>query len=274
MKPILAVLPLLALTAAPAIAQEAAQEGAPRDLCSDRPGLNTSACTVDPGRLQAEIGLAGWTLDRQPDERSDEIDAGEILLRYGIGATTELRLGWTAFGHIRTRDRATGAIDRASGTGDVTIGLKQNLRHPAESAPELAVALLPSVTLPTGSNGVGAGAWSAGLIVPASYTLNDTLSFELSPEIDAAADQDGSGRHLAYGTAVGVSVNLTDTVTMTPEFQILADRDPADPVTMASAALSIAVQPAEMTQIDVQAVAGIDHDAPDIALSFGLTRKF
>ena len=274
MKPILAALPLLALIPAPAVAQQAGQPKEPRELCSDRPGLNTPACTVDPGRLQVEIGLAGWTLDRQPDERSDEIDAGEIELRYGVGPTTELRLGWTAFGHIRTRDRLSGAIERSSGTGDVTIGLKQNLRHPAESAPGLAVALLPSVTLPTGSNGVGAGTWSAGLIVPASYRLDDTLSFALSPEIDAAADEDGSGRHLAYGTAVGLAVSVNDAVTVTPEFQILADRDPADHVTMASAALSIAVQPADMTQIDFQAVAGVDHDAPDIALSFGLTRKF
>lgn len=270
MKPILAALPLLALTAAPA----AAQEKAPRDLCSDRPGLNTPACTVDPGRLQVEIGLAGWTLDRQPDQRTDEIDAGDILLRYGIGAATEVRIGWTAFGRIRTRDRASGAIDHGSGTGDVTIGLKQNLRHPAEAGTGLAVALLPQITLPTGSNGVGAGTWSAALIMPASYTLSDILSFAVSPEIDAAADQDGSGRHLAYGTAVGLALGLTDAVTLSPEFQILHDRDPDGRATMASAALSIAVQPAEMTQIDVQAVAGVDHDAPDIALSFGLTRKF
>ncbi|MGF7149124.1 hypothetical protein FHS96_002766 [Sphingomonas zeicaulis] len=273
MKPLLAALVSLTLIPAPALAQEAAQKPT-RDLCSDRPGLNTSPCTVDPGRLQAEIGLASWTLVRQPDERSDEIEAGDILLRYGLGATTELRLGWTAFGHMRTQDRSSGAIERSSGTGDVTIGLKQNLRHPAETTPGLAIALLPFVTLPTGSDGVGAGTWGAGLVVPASFTLNDTLSVELSPEVDAAADEDGSGRHLAYGTAVGLGVSLTDAITLTPEVQILADRDPSAHATMASAALSLAAQPADMTQIDVQAVAGIDHDAPDIALSFGFTRKF
>ena len=61
-----------------------------------------------------------------------------------------------------------------------------------------AMALLPFVTLPSGRKDVGAGDWGAGTIITTSYKLNDTLSLEMTPEIDAAVNESGSGRHLAW----------------------------------------------------------------------------
>ena len=87
------------------IASPAMAEDKLRDLCAERPGLDTPACTVDPGHLQVEVGLGDWTLDKQPGSRTDTITAGDISARYGVGESTELRLGWTAYGHARTRDR-------------------------------------------------------------------------------------------------------------------------------------------------------------------------
>lgn len=274
----------LLLSAAPAAAQdtgtpdEVAQDSTRhptlRDLCSDRPGLNTPACTVDPGRLQVEVGLTDWTLDKQPDQRQDTIEAGQIQLRYGVTPTTEVRLGWTAYGHARTRDIASGAVDSVQGVGDVTLGLKQNLRHPAEGKTGLAVAVLPFVTLPTGRTDVGAGDWGAGLIVPTSYKIDDTVSLEFSPEIDAAVNESGDGRHLSYGAAMGVQVHLSKATRLTPELQFVRDNDPEHHATMSRASLSFDVQPAKMLQFDVQAVAGLNRDTPDVELSFGVSRKF
>jgi len=229
---------------------------------------------VDPGHWQVEVGLGDWTLDRQEDEREDRIETGDILLRYGIGGTTEVRLGWTAYGYSRTRDRATGEVDRADGIGDVTIGIKQNLRHPAEGKTGLAVALLPFVTIPTGHSDIGDGDWSAGLIVPASFKFSDTVSLELSPEIDAAANESGSSRHLSYGAAMGVQVHLTKTIRLTPEVQLLRDDDPDHAATMSKASLSFDVLATKLTQFDLQAVAGLNRDTPDLELAFGVTHKF
>jgi hypothetical protein len=261
---------LVVLLATPVMAQEAKL----RDLCSERPGLDTPACTVDPGHLQAELGLGDWTLDRQPDQREDRLETGQLLLRYGAGPTTELRFGWTAFGHVRDRDRQTGQIDTHDGVGDVTLGLKQNLRHPAEHANGLAVALLPYLTVPTGRRGVGEGDWSGGLIIPTSYKLNDTMSFELSPEVQAGVNKSESGRHLAYGSAMGVQFHLTKDMRLTPELQFVRDNDPEHHATMSKAGLSFDVQPGKKAQFDVQAVAGLNRNTPDVELSFGATRKF
>lgn len=256
------------------IAQDSTRRPTLRDLCSDRPGLNTPACTVDPNHIQIEMGLGDWTLDRQADQRNDLVEAGDILLRYGVTPTTEIRFGWTAFGYSRSRDTMSGEIEKVSGIGDVTLGVKQNLRHPAEGKMGLAVALLPYVTLPTGHNEIGAGDWGAGLIIPTSYKISDVVSLELTPKIDAAVDEDGSGRHLAYGTAMGMQVHLTKTIRLTPELQITRDDDPQQHVTMSRAALSFDIQPVKMLQIDLQAIAGLNDDTPDVELAFGVTRKF
>lgn len=256
----------LGLIAAPAGAQDL------RELCADRPGLNTPPCTVDPGHVLVEVGIADWTLDKQPDSRTDTILGGDFDVRIGITDTTEARIGWTPYGHVRTRDRASGTIDRRSGVGDITVGVKQNLHSPDGSG--FSIALLPYATLPVGREPIGAGDWGGGLLVPVSFEVAKGIKAALTPEIDAAVDQDGNGRHLAYGTVLGLSDALTDKLTATAEVEALRDRDPSGHETQDLSELSLAWQPAEDLQLDVGAVVGLNHAAPDLELSFGVSRRF
>jgi len=255
------------LIATPAMAQEKV-----RDLCTDRPGLGTAPCTVDAGHLQLEVGLADWQLDRTADRRSDSFTFGSAVARYGIGPSTELRLGWTAFGHERERDRMTGVVDRTSGVGDVTIGLKQNLAHPDGSG--LSVALLPFATVPVGRMPIGKGDWGAGLIAPVEYEIADGFDLQLTPEIDAAVDEDGHGRHLAYSNVIGLAVGMSDAVTTTIELEAMGDRDPGGHHTMTLAAVSLAYRPKDQVQFDVGANAGLNRHTPDVELYLGVSRKF
>jgi Putative MetA-pathway of phenol degradation len=261
----MAALLLLGAIAAPALAEE-------RDFCPERPGLDTPACILDQGKLQAELGIADWTLDKQPDSRSDEIDAGEIQLRYGVGPSTELRIGWTAYGHVRIRDRATGAIETMSGTGDVTLGIKQGLINPDGKA--LSIAILPSISLPSGGDAIGAGDWGASLLLPVTYALNDTVQLELTPEMDAAVDANGNGRHLAYSVAGGVGVRLSEAWNVTGELQASQDDDPSGHGSEHRAALSFAYQFGKDVQLDAAVIAGIDHDTPDVEAYFGISKRF
>jgi hypothetical protein len=257
---------LLMLAPTPALAEDL------RELCPSRPGLGTPACTVDSGHLLVEVGLGDWTLDRQSDSRVDTILSGDIDLHYGLGPTTEIQIGLTGFGQVRTRDRATGEVDRRSGIGDASLALRQNLAHPDGDG--LAVALQPYVTVPTGRSQIGAGDWGGGLIVPITYALSETIQFELTPDVDAAVDEDGDGRHLDYGTVAGVTVKLTETVSATIEAEALRDRDPDQHATESQAALSIAYQPSSALQLDVGSAFGLNHATPDARLYFGVSRRF
>jgi len=257
---------LLLIAAAPAQAQEL------RDLCPDRPGMGTPACTVDKGHVEVEVGLADWTRDSQPDSRSDTILIGDALARIGVGDSAELRVGWTAFGHERDIDRTTGQVDRASRAGDVTVGIKRNLLSPDGS--KLSIALLPFANLPVGRQPIGAGTWSAGLVAPVDYALTDKLQLQLTSEVDAAANQSGHGRHLAYDEVVGLGIDLSDKVSTTIEAQAVRDDDPSGHATSAFAGLSVAYQPVKRVQFDIGFNAGLNHHSPDTELYVGIVRKF
>ena len=243
-----------------------------RDFCGDRPGLGTPACTIDKGHLQIEAGLGDWTLDKQPDSRTDTILSGDLLARYGLTDSLEARIGWTAYGHVRTRDRTSGDVSRQSRVGDVTVGLKQNLMNPDGSG--FSIALLPFASLPVGRQPVGAGDWGAGLVMPINYELSDAIQLEFTPEIDAAVDEDGHGRHLAFGGVIGAADKISETVTATLEYQAERDRDPSGHETQQLAGLSVAWLAQDQLQFDLGTNVGLNHAAPDVELYFGISRKF
>lgn len=250
--------------ATPAAAQEL------RPFCPARPSIGQSACIVDAGHAIAEASAIDWTRERANGVRTDTIVAGDFLFRYGVGATTEVQLGWSAFGTVRTR--GLGMRERASGIGDVTLALRQNLRNPDGEG--VSFGLQPFVTLPTGGNAIGAGDWSAGLIVPMTFPLSERWTLNLAPEFDAAVDQDGAGRHLAYGGVAGIELAASDAVSATVELSLIREREPLGAFTEALAVASIGWQPADDLQLDVAAGAGLNRDSPDVRVFAGIARRF
>jgi hypothetical protein len=262
---------VLTLVAPPALADQA-DAGKPqelRDFCADRPGLGTPACTIDPGHVMVEVGLGDWTLDRQPDSRTDTIVAGDLLVRYGLDATTEVQLGWTSYGHVRVRDRATGEVTNTNGTGDVLLSVRKSL-----SGPDGKIAIQPFVTIPVGHSAIGAGDWGAGVLLPFGFDLGKGIQIAFTPEIDAAVDQDGSGRHLAFGNVVGLSEPLTKELNLTEEISATRDDDPSGHSTTTLASVSVAYQPTKNSQFDVGTVTGLNRNSPDVEVYFGVSRRF
>ncbi|NML09746.1 transporter [Sphingobium sp. AR-3-1] len=256
----------LALAPGMAMAQE------PRDLCADRPGLGTPACTVEPGRMVVELGLGDWTRQQDISTRTDTIQAGDALVRLGLGDHLEAQVGWTAYGHVRTRDRLSGLVEKDSGVGDVQVALRRNLSSPDGSG--FSIAIMPYVSLPAGGSAIGAGDWGAGLIVPVSFDLGGGLSLGLTPQIDAAVDGDRDGRHVAYGSVAGLGFSLSDSVSGTIEAQVTRDEDPAGHATEALAGLSFAWQPSDDMQFDIGTNIGLNADSPDSQAYLGVVRRF
>jgi hypothetical protein len=261
----------LVAISAPALAQDADKH----QLCAERPGITINECTIEPGHFQIETALADWTRETRGGDRTDTILAGDSLLRVGVADEFEVRLGWTPYGHVR--DRQDGTIDNTNGVGDVTIGLKRNLIDAQKHGNVgLSFAVLPFATLPVGREPIGDGTWSAGAQLPIGYRVSKTLKFELTPIVEAAADEDGRGRHALYSAAVGAKVDFSEAVSLQIEAEGLRDDDPDREKrgTQALGALSIGIQPDDKSQFDVGAVVGLDRAAPDIELSVGVTRWF
>ncbi|MBA2918582.1 transporter [Sphingomonas sp. MAH-20] len=253
-----------ALLSGPALAEE-------RALCPDRPGLNAPPCIVDAGHVLVELGAADWTLERHGRERVDTLVSGDLAVRVGLAERMEVQLGWTAYGHVRNRD-ASGRVTRRSGTGDVALGFKYGLVRPDGEG--ISIALQPYVTLPTGGEAIGAGTWGAGVLVPLSFDLGHDVALVATPEASAAPDADGSGRHLAWGSAIGIEMPVATAWAISAELQAIRDDDPAGPRTLALGAVSLAWQPGANTQLDIGVVTGLNRASPDLELMAGIARRF
>ncbi|WP_380787459.1 transporter [Sphingomonas sp. R86521] len=258
----LGLLGLAMIAATPALAQ--ADE--PR-FCPNRPSLGSSACITEPGKVQLEVSGVDWQRDDSSDSREDTVLSGDVLARIGLGASTEAQIGWTGFGHVRTRDKTTGAIDTVNGVGDVTLALRQNFANPDGKG--LSYGVEPFVTLPVGREPIGAGDWGAGVIVPVTYDLSDKVNLAFTGEADAQPDEDGNGRHFAYSGIVGLGYELSKQWTVVGELSVARDDDPMDKHTEAVAAGSLAWQPRNGLQLDMLGTVGLNHDAPDFRLVTG-----
>jgi Putative MetA-pathway of phenol degradation len=245
-----------------------------RDFCADRPGKGTPACTLDAGRIQAEMSLLDFTHERSTEAETDTTLVGDLLVRAGITETTELRFGWTPFGSGRTRDRLSNVVSHNSSVGDVTLGLRTNLRNPDGSG--LSIAVQPSVVVPVGGTAVGAGTWAASLVVPISYQLTKRLQIALTPELDAAPDGNCEGRHPRYGGVFGLGFAATSTFNIGAEVAAFRDNDPSGHATNATADVTLAWTPhaAKDFQVDAGLYAGLNSSTPDLQAVIGIAKRF
>jgi Putative MetA-pathway of phenol degradation len=242
------------------------------DYCPDRPGMNTPPCVIERGHVSAEASFADWTHDKSAASVDDQLLIGDLALRYGVAKHAELRLAWTSFGHLRSRDRVTGLVDSASGVGDVTIGVKRNLL--GLDGAGFALAVVPSITLPTGGAALGAGDWHGGLQVAMAGPVGHGISWMLTPEVDAAVNGSGNGRHLAYGSAGGLGFTLGAKLNLSVEAQVMRDDDPSGVITTAQAGAALAFAARDNMQFDLGTVFGLNANTPDFRIYVGIARHF
>ncbi len=209
-----------------------------RDLCPERPGQTTPPCTVEPGHVVLESGLIDWSRAQSTASRSDTIIIGQSALRIGIADHGELAIGWTPFATQRLRDSLTGLVSRQSGIGDVTFAVKRSFGK--ADAPMMAIKAF--VTAPVGTAPAGAGDWTAGAVIPVSIPLSGTIQLSLTPEVDAVPNGSGAGHHLAYGSAGGVGVKLSNALGLGADLRVLRDDDPNGATTKATIGTSLAYQ--------------------------------
>jgi hypothetical protein len=130
--------------------------GAPGPVAADRPGYTDTPVALPAHAVQLEAGVTddhtGPIETTTP--RTEYISVGEVLLRLGLGAQTELRV----FGNSRGALKISGS-PAVTGMEDVKVGAKKNLRAVPDSVHSLLpnVALLVATTVPTGTTALSAG---------------------------------------------------------------------------------------------------------------------
>lgn len=153
-------------------------------IATDRPQVTNSSVVVPCGSLQFENGLQ---ITRDGGQRT--FDIPETSIRFGIAGRTEFRLMTPNYFHHD--ETAAGFVD---GAGDMTLGLKKQL-GPVRG---FDVSLLPSVSLPTGSNSISSHGYDAGVQLPWSRSITNKLT--VAGQFGVAWPTESSG-HNATGQA-------------------------------------------------------------------------
>jgi len=139
----------LAVVAAPTSAAQS-----PREANPERPTFATHAYAVAPGYVELEQGLAA-----RGTGSLREATGWDVNLKVGVSSHVQVGL----FGPVYARTPA------GSGVGDLGVAMKVR----TELSPRTAVALVPSVTAPTGNeaHGLSAGRALGALVGVVSVDL-------------------------------------------------------------------------------------------------------
>ena len=162
------------------------------DLVTDRPDQTESATVMRRGVVQVETGYLF--------ARDDGVDAFEVpgtLVRIGLGARTELRVGHA--GVIGSKGR--------HGAGDSEVGAKVNLIETADGwTPELA--MLGGLSLPTGDEAFSSDGVDPSFLVAFAYELSPRLSvgYNVGAAWESSPDQPDREASLLSSLALGMSV--------------------------------------------------------------------
>jgi hypothetical protein len=212
-------------------------------IATDRPSVTASSTTVPQGGLQIESGLQAtdnggqWTLD-----------APELLLRYGALPKTELRL--VVPNYFLTLP-ADGSGPR--GFGDVAVAMEEQLGPVGV----FDLALIPSLSLPSGARAVSSGGYDPGLQLPWSRALSATWTV--------------AGQLAAYWPTVNGTHNYTSELSLLFDRQLRGGWDvfteyaadvPQRGGSRQVLHLGTTYKPSPHHQIDLHAGFGLTHAAP------------
>jgi hypothetical protein len=246
-------------------------DGAP--ICPDRPGRGTSACTLEDGRAQLELGLFDESFQRRSGVTTDTGNAGSVLAKWGVNDRMDVEAGLALYQFQRVHD-ATGTMT-ASGIGDLFLHAKYNPLAGAsenESSP-FTLVLDPFLKLPTAGGGLSNGAVEGGMVLPMSYDLGSGWSLAMTPEADVLLNASGNGHHANLVDVVGLGRSF-GALNLGVELWTSQNLDPAGTVSQYSFDLDAAWLANDDTQLDCGLNLGLNRATPDLEIYFGVSRRF
>lgn len=242
-----------------------------RELSTDRPDKTESPYTVDAGRVQIELDLATYARDREEGIRAETLGILPVNFKLGLTNSTDVQLLIDPYVRQSVTDLTSGARQSLSGFGDVTVRLKHNLW--GNDGGGAALALMPFVTLPTSSNGVGTNSVEFGLIVPLAIGVSDTVGVGLMTEVDMVAEADGEGLSPSFINSATVSFALTDRLGAYAE--IFTERGTEDGARwIVTGDMGLTYGLTDDLQLDGGVNLGVTDAADDLELFVGVSRRF
>lgn len=247
-------------------------EGGPNleePLATDRPDFTEASVTVGRGVAQLETGYTYfYNSDGGVSERTQSF--GEPLLRYGILADwLELRV---ALFPVQQRTRTGGESNTTAGTEDLYLGMKLGLTPQEKWLPEMA--LVPQMTVPTGSNNFTSGETLPGVNWLYGWDINDKLATGGSTQVNRTLDAETNEAYAEWAQSWTVGYSLAENIgAYTEWFAFFPNAaDTARTEHYFDCGLTYLVN--NDVQLDIRAGWGLNDAATDFFTGVGLSIRF
>lgn len=238
-------------------------------IVTDRPDFVESSDVVPPGRLQLETSLA-FERERQPGMRA-RLSATPTLLRIGVAENWELR--FETDGRLRLSTSAGGLTNRQRGWADLSFGVKWHQRSGDAQAGTPGLGWLLHVDTDSGSGAFRGQGMRPSLRMVAEWELPGGWAVGVMPGL--YRDRNEDGRRFIGGIFAAVAgKSLTDRLRGFVEIagqQLASARNGASLITLNSG-LAYLLQ--DDLQLDAALSRGLNKNAPDLAMTVGLSARF
>lgn len=223
---------------------------------SQRPFFSSDINTVEEGSAQIEAGVSV-----DPGDRTDT----PVLATYGTSERSQIMLGYSPWVHV---DRPGNDGD---GPGDLLVGFKHRFFEESETLPGAALQLFTK--LPTGSTNEGISSGEIDFFANGIVTQTfDDWSITGNYELGVLGETGDTGTDLQHAFAIAAGRPIGEQLTGFGE--LLGILQPESNRELAQLGLGVAWAPRASTLLDAGVVFGLDHDAPDFQLVFGITVNF
>jgi hypothetical protein len=239
-----------------------------REMSTDRPDFTESAYSVPAGHIQVEANFVNWTHDSEAGTEQEETILGGVNFKLGLTDNSDIQFVFdiTTIQYLRATEDSP--RERQSGFSDLTIRYKHNLF--GNDSGNSALALMPYVTMPTGSDAIGQEDFGGGLIVPFNFDISERFAAGLMTQLDYLEDSDLDGHHYEFHNSATVGYSWNDELGTFIEFVSSSSRE-AGASWQGIFNVGFTYLVAEDVQLDGGMGFGVNKEAPDLNAFWGIS---
>jgi hypothetical protein len=250
-----------------------------REFNPDRPGATNMPYTIDPGHMQIETEFFNYS---KVTSYSTDINDGTSIatttsqtnwmtttIRLGLTNSTEAGFTYAPY-IVQNITTSPGENSDNFGHGDFVISFKRNF-YGNDGGP-VSWALMPSVKIPSASDGLGNKLWEPSLMVPIFFAVGE-WGISIMPEVDFRKNSSDDSMHSEFNSPFNIGHNLFGPIDGYAEI-VLHTSNERDATSTNTIGFGITWKPHKETQLDLGCSFGTNSSTPNFTPSAGLAVRF
>jgi hypothetical protein len=247
--------------------------GLMRLLRADRPQSTLTPFTVDAGHFQIEMSAADYALDhwREGPQKLETWTFGSTAVKAGLLNNLDLQFLFDSYILETFRGPESSARTHRTGFGDIQVRAKVNLW--GNDGGETALAVMPSIKIPTANDDLGNDKVEGGVIIPFAFETTSGWKFGFMGAGNAVYDGIDDNYDFEFLHAASIGHDVYGPLAWYGEYvgDISSERD-QDYRAQLGTGLVLGVT--SDIQFDAGVRAGLTENADDFGAFVGMTYRF